>query len=314
MERPRVVGLGRFGALLTGLLPHLPDDDGRRELATMAMTPDAGVATALRAARALGCDAVAVGSVGADAFGTSVAAALDAARVDTQAVRSVGRSAVEIVWLAADGQRRVRTAGDPGGAAADAVTAALTGAAALLLDGTAPDLALAAARAARAAGVTVVLRPVSAPEHAAQLVELIGECDVLVASERVVAELAPRGELDDAARQLAELGPRAVVLTLGAAGALARAGEVTVRRPGVVVEALCEHGTGAVLQGALTAALLSRLPLAECLAIANTAAALACRALVPWEGVAPRDEIIATTERVLAGERPLGEISTSRTA
>ncbi|MYV50338.1 ribokinase [Streptomyces sp. SID2888] len=88
--------------------------------------------------------------------------------------------------------------------------------------------------------------------------ELLAACDPLIVNEheaRVIAGGEPDGSPEDRAAALLALGPRSVVVTLGAEGALVATGETMARVPSVKVDAVDTTGAG----DAFTAALAWRL-------------------------------------------------------
>ncbi|MFJ2016231.1 ribokinase [Streptomyces nodosus] len=88
--------------------------------------------------------------------------------------------------------------------------------------------------------------------------ELLAACDPLIVNEheaRVIAGGEPDGSPEDRAAALLALGPRSVVVTLGAQGALVATGETMARVPSVKVDAVDTTGAG----DAFTAALAWRL-------------------------------------------------------
>jgi ribokinase len=291
MQPPLVVGLGRVGVAISGLGPNLPVSSApAAELASLATTPSPGVAVALRAAARLGCRARAAGSHGADLLGQLARSALREAGVDVEMVRSAGTSACEIVIVAGDGSLRARSVGDDGDLLVLDPAQLLADAQALLLDGSLPAVALQAAHHARAHKVPVIL---DVGELRDGTRELIAAADVLITSERAASELAPRGELQDALEQITALGARAVVITLGAAGAIGKHGDSVVKCPAFPSDALDVSGAGSVFHGAFAAALLSGLPFARCIEMAAAAAALSLRELGPWSAMPSRDDVLA---------------------
>jgi sugar/nucleoside kinase (ribokinase family) len=291
VRAPLVVGLGRVGVAISGLAPNLPQSSApAAELAALATAPAPGVAVALRAALRLGCLARAVGTHGADLLGQLARTALREAGIDTEQLRAVGTSACEIVTTAADGAVRTRYAGELGDPVAFDATAAVTGAQALLIDGTTPMNQLRAADVARAQKLPVILDVAELRDGTS---ELIAASDILIMSERAASELAPRGELTDALEEIIALGPRAVVITLGAKGAIGRHGDQVITCPAFPCEVLDAYGAGSVFHGAFAAALLSELPFARCIELAAAAAALSLRELGPWSAMPTRDDVLA---------------------
>jgi len=291
VKAPLVVGLGRVGVAISGLAPNLPQSAAPpAELAALATAPAPGIAVALRAALRLGCRARAVGTHGADLLGQLARTALREAGIDTELLRAVGTSASELVTTAADGVLRARYAGELGEPVAFDSDAAIEGASALLIDGTSSIDQLRTAERARSAKIPVILDVGELRDGTA---ELIAASDILITSERAASELAPRGELTDALEEILALGPRAVVITLGAKGAIGRHGDQIIQCPAFPSEVLDAYGAGSVFHGAFAAALLSELPFARCIELAAAAAALSLQGLGPWAAMPSRDDVLA---------------------
>jgi ribokinase len=84
--------------------------------------------------------------------------------------------------------------------------------------------------------------------------EVLAACDPLIVNEheaRVIAGGELDGSPEDWARALLALGPRSVVVTLGAEGALVATGEAMTRVPSVKVDAVDTTGAGDAFTAAL---------------------------------------------------------------
>jgi ribokinase len=290
-----VVGLGRIGVAISGLGANLPlSGTPAVELAALATTPAPGIAVALRAAARLGCRSRAVGTHGADLLGQLARTAMREAGIDVELVRAVGSSACDLVTVASDGTHRAHYRGERGEPITIDSRAALDGASALLIDGSEPKDQLIAAEIARNMKLPVIFDVNEVRDGTS---DLISACDILIASEREAGDLAPRGELTDALDELIELGPRAVVITLGDKGAIGRHGDRVVRCPAFPGDDVLDaYGAGSVFHGAFTAALLSELPFHRCVELGAAAASIAIRELGAWSGMPSRDQVLALTK------------------
>lgn len=246
-----------------------------------------GANQAVAAAR-LGAGVAFAGCVGPDDHGEWILAGLQTQGVDTRWL-SVGESRSGVAFIQVDslGQNCIVVAAganaevDPAGPAPEA----LAGADALLLQLELPLAAvLAAARSARAAGVTVVLN--LAPAQALGREDL-ADVDVLVVNELEAATLAGvsratvLAEPEALARELVALVPQ-VVVTLGAAGvAYARSatgGGISAGRVAAHDVAVVDTtAAGDAFVGALVAFMVRRpgAELATAVRYANAAAAIA---------------------------------------
>jgi ribokinase len=174
--------------------------------------------------------------------------------------------------------------------------AALAGARALLLQLEVPlPAVVAAARAARACGVTVILDPAPAQTLPP---ELYGLVDVLTPNESEAAALVGF-PLDDAAavqRAAALLRERtggAVVIKLGARGAYLLGEGVAVMAPARPVTALDTVAAGDAFNGGLAAGLCAELPLDQALHWGLAAGALAVTRPGAQQAMPRRHELLA---------------------
>jgi sulfofructose kinase len=291
-----VLGIGRVGVALTGIAPVLPEVGAGAivDLAAVSLSVAPGIAVAIRTAASLGCSGRVAGTIASDALGRFARGQLAEAGIDVAELRPWGAvSACRVIAVDRAGHRLTL---DHAGIDPEAPpptldpAATLGGASALLCDGSWIEAQVAAARLARARHVPVIV-DLGGVEGGTG--DLIGLADVLIASERVAAELAPRSDLPDALAELRDLGPRAVIVTLGEVGSIGLHGDTLVECPAYPIDVVDTTGAGAVYHGAFAAGLLSDQPLARCMELAGAAAALSCQALGPWDGVPCRDEVLA---------------------
>ena len=238
-------------------------------------------ANAAVAAAALGVPAALVAAVGQDDAGRWLLDAVRARGVAAQRIDRVpGASGHALVVVDSGGENQIVVA--PGanskltGETAGAAVAALRPRVVASQQEVPAGTVAAAMRAGRAAGATTVLnaapaRPVSA--------EVLADVDVLVVNAGEATALAGPSDPAAAAALLLGAGPRAVLVSLGARGALLARPGGTLRVP--VDEALRElgpvqvvdtTGAGDVMTGALCAALAVGHPLPAATRLAVLAA------------------------------------------
>ncbi len=270
---------------LTVLTPRLPERGENLLAHRVQVGPGGKGANAAVTARRLGARVALVGCVGDDAFGREELAALQREGVDVGAVRvtrAAGTGAAVILVedsgentiLVAVGANDhltpedVRTALEAHGADVGAV----------LLDFEVPAACVReAVQAGRARGVPVL---VDAGPPRPYGPEVWAGATVFSPNRRELAAVVgrlPEGEADlrAAARELLAAPVDAVVVRLGADGALAvtREGEWVV--PGFRVRAVDTTGAGDAFMGALTVAVAEGRPLPEAVRFANAAGAVA---------------------------------------
>jgi ribokinase len=255
------------------------------------------------AARRSGAEVAMVGCVGDDDFGRRLLAGLAAEGIDHAGVATVAGPtgvAVPLVDEQSGDNAIVVVAGANGAMDAPCVALAeeaIRAAAVVVLQFEIPmDGVVAAADIARDGGAQVVLNPSPAATLPDRLVGLI---DVLVVNETELAALGPGNDDHvDEARAVAqrwELG--AVVVTLGARGALAVTARGQFRVAPHQVEVVDTVGAGDAFCGALAAALAAGEDLAGAVVRGNAAGALACTV----RGAVPAMPTAAAVDRLLAG-------------
>jgi ribokinase len=231
---------------------------------------------ALAAARH-GASTAMAGAVGDDAPGRVLLETLDSAGVDRNAVAVLSGQASGMSVAIETGR------GDYGAVIVSAANlligevAVPAGTRIVVLQNEVPEhVNLAAARAARAAGATVLLNAAPARPTGSDLMDLV---DVLVVNRVEAAalsgvDLATAAAGADAAVRLSA-GTRTVIVTLGGDGAVFVAPHAQpVPEPARPVEVVSTHGAGDALVGALAARLAQGDGMAAALAYAQAAAAL----------------------------------------
>ena len=157
----------------------------------------------------------------------------------------------------------------------------------LHLDGHHGEAALVAARAARAAGVTVCL-DAGGPDP--RLFELAPLTDVLIAGERFAAA-AGDGDYRTGAGRLRAMGPRIVVVTRGEHGSFTETADGAFRTPAFRVPVVDTTGAGDVFHGAYLFGLLRGWELDAVAEFASAGAALKCGTLGGRAGIPRLGEV-----------------------
>jgi ribokinase len=292
---PLVVGIGHATVDFLGLVPRYPEPDTKTELHQVSIQGGGPVATALCAARALGCRARIAAKVADDDFGRFILRGLREADVDCDFVLIAPGSLSPFSFIAIgedDAKRTIfYTHGDVARFAPDELDlpALLEGAGALLVDGHHPQAQIAAAETCRDRGIPVVVDAGSLREGMGELVAL---SDFLIASERFVSEVAPRGEVEDSLVELQEMGPRGVIITLGENGSVGLHEDTLVRQPCHEIDAVDTTGAGDVYHGAFTAAWLLGYSFERAMELASASAALKCAALGGRAGIPELAEVL----------------------
>lgn len=293
-ELPLVLVVGQVGIDIACRVAHLtPETPVEMDEVSVQVGGSAAVTAA--AAAALGCRARLACRLADDFLGHHVRSALTGAGIDTRATMASGRQLSPLLFSVM-GERGRRasyfTRGDVEPLTSDDIQPdeLLAGVGALLVDGTCPSAQVTIAEAARKRGIPVVFDG----DHIREGIgTLVGLADVLICSERLATELAPRDALETSLAEIQRLGPRAVIITLGDAGSIGLHGDELVRQQAFPSDVLDPSGAGAVFHGAFAAALLAQLPFQACMVFASAAAALSCQHLGGYGGVPSREQVVA---------------------
>jgi ribokinase len=282
---PMIAVVGSINLDLVVPVPHHPVPGETVLGGALAEHPGGKGANQAVAAARLGAQVAMVGRVGADEAGARLRAALELEGVDVRWVlveqgARTGRALIAVDWGSAENTIIVSPGANSSLAPehCSASGTVLRDASVTLLQQEVPAATVEAA--ARLAGGTVLLNPAPARDHPAEradLLDLLDMVDVLVPNRAELAALVghPLHDLHavaDAARTLR--GPAAVVVTLGADGALLCEEGAVLLVPALSVQAVDTTAAGDSFCGTLACALTEGHPLHEAVRIANAAAAL----------------------------------------
>lgn len=264
-----------------------------------------GANQAVMAAR-LGAQVTLVAKVGRDAFGEGAVRNLGAEGVETAHVLVAEERASGVALILVDDSAQNVIVVVPGAnqdlrpEEVQRASPALLGADTVVCQLEVPvEATLEAFRIARRGGVRTILNPAPAaplPD------ELLGLVDICVPNEPEAEQLTGRSVatpagVEAAARALLRRGPRAVVVTLGAAGALVVDQDGAEHLPAVRVDAVDPTGAGDAFIGSLAVFLAEGVALREAARCANAAAALSVTRIGARESFPTGDEVRAFLAR-----------------
>jgi len=287
-EDIEVVGLGQACIDYLGRVPFYPREDGKLELLDLQSQCGGPASTALVTLSRLGVKTSFLGSISDDPIGVEIVKGLRADQVDHSFLRITPGHTSHFAFIAVSKESGDRTVfwhrgSAPPLRAEDVDLSPFTGAKVLHLDGLMIEASIEAAKQARARGLKVVLDAGTLREGSLDLVPRI---DVLIASARFAAPLVgERAAAQEALEALSRLGPKEVVVTLGAKGSVGwNKGEI-VKQGAFPVDAVDTTGAGDVYHGAYIYALLKGSDMKACMRFASATAALKCRAIGARAGI-----------------------------
>jgi len=294
-----VVGLGQACVDHVCRVERLPPAGEKGRAREYRRLPGGQVATALLACARLGLRTAFAGGVGDDDDGERALAPLARAGVDLAGVRRRPGVPTQTghVWIeTASGERAIVWHRDPRLAlrAEEVPFERIRAARALYLDAGDLEAALAAARAAREAGVLSVL---DADTPAPGLADLLAGVDFPVVSPRLAETVHGTSDLREALARMVDAGARMAVIPLGPQGAIARSRAGEVELPAFSVRARDTTGAGDAFRAGLLWALLEGREPAEALRVAAAVAALNCREPGAQGGLPDRAGLEAFLER-----------------
>ena len=271
-----------------GRVPVYPVEDSKMELEGLFISCGGPAATALVTLARLGVPTSFLGSISDDPFGVQIADSLEEERVNISFLKITPGHSSQFAFIAVtmgEGKRTIfwNRSSAPELTPKEVSLDRFPGARILHLDGLMLDAGKEAAEQAKKRGMTVVMDAGTLREGT---LGLLSQVDILIVSEpfadALVGAEAPRQRSLEGLR---ELGPRQVVITLGAKGSVGLDRNGFVRQHAFPVVSMDTTGAGDVYHGAYTYGLFQRWNMAECMAFASAAAALKCMNGGGWRGI-----------------------------
>ena len=146
----------------------------------------------------------------------------------------------------------------------------------LHLDGHYPEIAFEAVKTAKNSGVKVSL---DAGDVYPEIDKLISLTDILITSNNFPSDFLGEADLDKAAKELFEMGPEIVVITLGEDGCLCISKKGIFRQPAFKVNVVDTTGAGDAFHGAFIYGLLKKWNIQKTAEFSCAVAAINCAKL-----------------------------------
>ena len=289
-----VVGLGCACVDFLGVVPYMPGLDDEIQMLAASRQGGGEVATALVALARLGSTASYVGQIGDDPSGDLITTEFEQYGVDTShlLVERGATSQTSIVLVDDESGKRT-ILGVPFTASEIAPDQIRPGfvekARCLLLDGTARQAALEAAKRARNAGVPVVL-DADVVALDSQIEALLDLTDILIPSKSFSQRFTGTENVEKALETFRTFGASIVLITLGEDGCVCHADDDTFHTPIFEVDVVDTTGAGDVFHGAFVRGLLQDWQLAQTVEFAAAVAAIKCAKLGGRAGIPTAEE------------------------
>ena len=298
LDRPyRLLAFGDPNVDLMFAVAHAPASDQKVMGRSLGRFAGGTVANAGCAAAAMGCRTQAVGRVGSDEDGHFLRAAFVQHGVSVDLVQTVAaaHSACAMIMLEPGGEKALVYAPLPGTAFdMDTMVTALTRSSVLYAMPYDSAEFTGVHALARASGTVVVIDIESAmAPRAGDIERLLGHADVVFMNATTYVDLFGRAPDTGHMRSLLAHGVKVLVVTCGAAGALAVTQRGVASQSARVVTVLDSTGAGDCFNGAFVAALLEGQSLRACLRFACAAASFVVAQVGARSGVPTRARVDA---------------------
>ena len=292
--RTEFVGLGFCSNDYLSLLPEIPIDN-KVQMLEHLVQGGGPAATATVAAARLGLSAAFISTVGDDDPGKRILLDFEAEKVSTRAVvvRPGMTSPVAYCWIdAPTGQRSVAwTRGTLPELKPEEVDLELVRNAKMLhIDGHNPAGALAACREAKKHGVLVNFDAGTLRDG---VPELLPYADILIASEKFARQYSGLDDLEQALRELGEVGAAVTGVTMGDKGSMVLDRGGILHCPAFKIKPVDTTGAGDVYHAGFGVRYLETRDLMECMRFGSAVSALKCLKLGGRAGIPSRAEVDA---------------------
>ncbi|MGI5820203.1 MAG: PfkB family carbohydrate kinase [Armatimonadota bacterium] len=278
-----------------GIVERLPELDEKTPIHSLSAQGGGRAATAAAAVGRLGGTAAVFNRIGDDEFGRHIREGLEADGVDTTWLISVPGTRSHFAFCVVDKPSGKRTIfyeyGTAGTFSEDELDYdALLDCRCFLTDSHHDWTSVAAARRAREAGVPVVLdieRPKPCNEH------LLAAATHPIIPRDYALTVTGTDSVEAAGMEMLRGGAQVAVITLGAEGAVAFAGDgETIHEPALDVGPIVDTtGAGDVFHGAFALGIARGYDLRENLRFSSAVAGLKCRKLGGRAGIPTMDEV-----------------------
>lgn len=264
---PQVYGLGQCSLDYIGCINSYPPPDNKCEFSGLTVQGGGPVATALAALSRWGIACAFAGVIGDDRFGEQIRDSLEAETIDLRGLLVRPGCESQFAFIVAEpsaGRRTIfwqRPTGPPP-VPEELDWDLICRTKVFLTDGLFQDAALAGARAAREAGVPVVVDAGSLREGMLDLARL---SDFFIASSSFARSLLGKEDPEAACREMAALGPGMAGVTLGKEGYVALDRGRLIRRPAYPVAAVDTTGCGDVFHAGFIYGVLQGWTVDQCL-------------------------------------------------
>ena len=289
-----VYGLGQCTLDYLGEIEAYPPPDVKCEFSDMIIQGGGPVATALVALARWGLSCAFAGVLGDDLFGGLIKASLDGEGINTNGVLVRKGYESQFAFIVAEpgvGRRTIfwRRPTGPPPSPEEIDYGIIRRAKVVHTDGLFPEAALAVCKAAKDAGVPVVVDAGSLREG---MLELAGLSDYYLTSETFAKALVGNDQPLEACYKLAELGPRVVGVTLGAKGYVALTDGRVIERPAYQVEAKDTTGCGDLFHAGFSYGVVKGWEVEKSLDFGAWSAAMVSRKLGGRAGIPSLEEVL----------------------